>query len=185
MKIIPTQLSDLALLEPKVFADSRGFFYESYNAHTFDKLLGKSVTFVQDNHSHSSKGVVRGLHFQRPPHEQGKLVRCTAGEIYDVAVDIRAHSPTLGQWQAFHLSAENQLQLWIPAGFAHGFLVLSETCELQYKTTDFYNPGLEVCIRWDDPTLAIEWPLSEEPIISDKDKLGLDFTQAIAILPHS
>ena len=159
-----------------MFGDSRGYFFESFNQRNFDDALGETLTFVQDNQSRSARGVLRGLHYQiRQP--QGKLVRVLQGEIYDVAVDIREGSPTFGKWVAEVLSAENKKQLWIPAGFAHGFVVTSETAEVLYKTTDYWAPQFERCIRWDDPTLAIPWPLDGiTPIVSDKDKQGTLFS---------
>lgn len=180
MKITRLAIPDVLLLEPRVFEDERGFFYESYNQKLFDEAVGQPVTFVQDNHSRSVKGTLRGLHYQLPPHAQGKLVRVTVGEVFDVAVDIRKGSPTFGQWVGETLSADNRRQLWLPPGFAHGFLVTSDEAEFQYKCTDFYAPGHERCIRWDDETLKIDWPLSSglEPIISNKDALGMDFSEA-------
>jgi dTDP-4-dehydrorhamnose 3,5-epimerase len=165
------------LLTPQVFGDDRGFFFESWNQQRFAELLAAhgqtAAAFVQDNHSRSSRGVLRGLHYQLPPHPQGKLVRCVLGEIFDVAVDIRRSSPTYGQWVGAVLSAENHQQLWVPAGFAHGFLTLSEQAEVLYKTTDFWSRDCERAIRWDDPQLAIAWPLEAlagaEPQLSEKD----------------
>ena len=168
-----TGIPDLLVLEPRIFGDQRGFFYESYNAQAFLQATGVVADFVQDNHSRSARGVLRGLHYQLAPAAQGKLVRCVVGEVYDVAVDIRRSSPTFGHWFGLRLSAENKLQLWIPPGFAHGFLVLSEAAEFVYKTTDYYNPDLERGIRWDDPELAIDWPLADlpsaSPLLSAKD----------------
>ncbi|MFM7967757.1 dTDP-4-dehydrorhamnose 3,5-epimerase [Aeromonas sp. A-5] len=158
MNVIKTAIPDVLILEPKVFGDERGFFFESFNHKQFEEAVGYPVTFVQDNHSKSSKGVLRGLHYQLPPHAQGKLVRCVAGEVFDVAVDIRKSSPTFGQWVGVHLSGENKRQLWIPEGFAHGFLTLSETAEFLYKTTNYYKPEYEGSIRWDDVNMAIDWP---------------------------
>lgn len=176
MQLIATAIPDVKVVEPKVFGDSRGYFFESFNQRNFDDALGETLKFVQDNQSRSARGVLRGLHYQvRQP--QGKLVRVLHGEIYDVAVDIREGSPTFGQWVAELLSAENKKQLWIPAGFAHGFVVTSETAEVLYKTTDYWAPQFERCIRWDDPTLAIPWPLDGiTPIVSDKDKQGMLFS---------
>lgn len=171
MNVIKTKIPDLLILEPKVFGDERGFFMESFNQKVFDDIVGYQVNFVQDNHSKSTKGVLRGLHYQDAPHAQAKLVRCTAGEVYDVAVDIRENSPTLHQWVGVILSAENKRQLWIPEGFAHGFLVLSEQAEFLYKTTDYYNPKSEKGLLWSDPTLAIEWPLKNDIVLSEKDQL--------------
>lgn len=172
--MIFTRLSipDLFLIEPKIFGDDRGFFFESFNSKTFNNAIGRDVTFVQDNHSKSSKNVLRGLHYQLAPKAQGKLVRVTQGEVFDVAVDVRKNSPTFGQWVGEILSAENKKQLWIPEGFAHGFLTLSDTAEFLYKTTDYYAPELERSIIWNDETLGINWPLIEgiPPILSEKDK---------------
>jgi dTDP-4-dehydrorhamnose 3,5-epimerase len=165
------------ILEPKIFGDSRGFFYESFNEHTFNELTGLKKTFVQDNHSGSAKGVLRGMHYQIQ-QPQGKLVRVTAGEVFDVAVDLRKSSPTFGQWVGDYLSGENKRQMWVPEGFAHGFLVISDFAEFLYKTTDFYAPEHERCIRWDDPDLNINWPLNGEPALSGKDKLGLSLAQS-------
>ncbi|MCI3205315.1 MULTISPECIES: dTDP-4-dehydrorhamnose 3,5-epimerase [Pandoraea] len=176
MQLIATALPDVKLVEPKVFGDSRGYFFESFNQRNFNEALGQTHKFVQDNQSSSVRGVLRGLHYQvRQP--QGKLVRVLSGEIYDVAVDLRQGSPTFGKWGGEVLSAENKKQLWIPAGFAHGFVVTSETAEVLYKTTDYWAPQFERCIRWDDPTLAIPWPLDGiTPIVSDKDRQGMLFT---------
>ena len=163
------------LLTPRVFGDPRGFFFESWNQQAFNAAAG-NTSFVQDNHSRSSRGVLRGLHYQLPPHPQGKLVRCAAGEIFDVAVDIRRRSPTFGRWVGAVLSAENHQQLWVPAGFAHGFLTLSEHAEVLYKTTDFWSRDCERAIRWDDPALAITWPLEALagllPQLSEKDAVA-------------
>jgi len=177
MQIIQTAIPDVLILEPKVFGDERGFFYESFNARAFSEATGLNPNFVQDNHSRSQQGVLRGLHYQ-VEQAQGKLVRVTAGEVYDVAVDLRRQSPTFGQWVGTHLSAENKRQMWVPEGFAHGFLVLSEFAEFLYKTTDYYAPAHERCIRWDDPKLAIAWPLQGEPKLSAKDQQGLSFDEA-------
>lgn len=179
MKVTPTKIPDVLLIEPKVFGDERGFFFESFNQNAFDEATGLSVTFVQDNHSKSMKNVLRGLHYQ-VRQAQGKLVRVVQGEVFDVAVDIRKNSPTYGQWTGEILSAGNRRQLWIPAGLAHGFLVLSETAEVLYKTTDYYAPEYERCIIWNDPELGIDWPLSGEPVLSVKDGLGLSMKQALA-----
>ena len=178
MKITPTAIADVLLLEPKLFGDARGFFYESFNEREFAAAAGFAPRFVQDNHSRSARHVLRGLHYQiRQP--QGKLVRVIAGEVFDVAVDIRRGSPTFGRWVGQRLSAENRLQLWIPPGFAHGFVVLSESAEFLYKTTDYWAPEFERCIRWDDPDLAIDWPLEgATPLLSAKDREGAGFTQA-------
>ncbi|MCL7743678.1 dTDP-4-dehydrorhamnose 3,5-epimerase [Guyparkeria hydrothermalis] len=181
MKAIPLAIPEVLLIEPRVFGDERGFFYESYNQKAFDAAVGYPVTFVQDNHSRSVKGTLRGLHYQLPPHAQGKLVRVTAGEVFDVAVDIREGSPTFGQWVGETLSAENKRQLWIPPGFAHGFLVTSDVAEFQYKCTDFYAPDCEACIRWDDPTLDIHWGVDNpSPLLSEKDRQGKTLHQAQA-----
>ncbi|BCR28490.1 dTDP-4-dehydrorhamnose 3,5-epimerase [Aeromonas caviae] len=172
MNVIKTAIPDVLIFEPKVFGDERGFFFESFNHKLFEEAVGYPVTFVQDNHSKSSQGVLRGLHFQLPPQAQGKLVRCVAGEVFDVAVDIRKHSPTFGRWVGVHLSGDNKRQLWIPEGFAHGFLTLSETAEFLYKTTDYYSPIHERSIIWNDLDIAIEWPIVEQPRLSEKDKLS-------------
>lgn len=170
MKVTPTALAGVLILEPKVFGDERGFFLESFNQQAFQAAAESDITFVQDNHSRSMQGVLRGLHFQREPHAQGKLVRVTQGSVFDVAVDIREGSPTYGQWVGVELSGQNHRQLWIPPGLAHGFLVTSESADFLYKTTGYYRPEAEGCIRWDDPTLAISWPLSgRSPTISAKD----------------
>ncbi|MEZ1318116.1 dTDP-4-dehydrorhamnose 3,5-epimerase [Pseudomonas fluorescens] len=171
MNVIETALPGVLILEPKVFGDERGFFYESFNARAFEQATGLNRQFVQDNHSRSVKGVLRGLHYQLE-NTQGKLVRVTVGEVLDVAVDVRRSSPNFGRWEAVRLSAQNARQLWVPEGFAHGFVVLSDVAEFLYKTTDYYNPAAERCIRWDDPTLAIDWQLTEAPQLSAKDQLG-------------
>ncbi|GHU04033.1 dTDP-4-dehydrorhamnose 3,5-epimerase [Betaproteobacteria bacterium] len=179
MKATPLAIPDVLLLEPKVFGDERGFFFESYKQQTFQELTGLNVDFVQDNHSRSARKVLRGLHYQLPPKAQGKLVRAVAGEVFDVAVDIRKESPTFGRWVGITLTAENKQQLWIPPGLAHGFLVLSEYAEFVYKTTDYYAPALERCILWNDPSLAIDWPLDGgAPILSGKDGVGMSFAEA-------
>ena len=177
MNVIKTAIPDVLILEPKVFGDERGFFYESYNKQVFESATGVRCEFVQDNHSLSSKGVLRGLHYQIK-NPQGKLVRVISGEVFDVAVDIRKSSSTFGQWVGVNLSAENKCQLWIPEGFAHGFLVLSETAEFLYKTTDYYAPQHERCVHWDDTDLAIDWQYNGEPQVSEKDKKGVTFSQA-------
>ncbi|MDD1510007.1 dTDP-4-dehydrorhamnose 3,5-epimerase [Pseudomonas sp. CNPSo 3701] len=177
MHIIQTAIPDVLILEPMVFGDERGFFYESFNARAFSEATGLNPNFVQDNHSRSQQGVLRGLHYQ-VEQAQGKLVRVTAGEVYDVAVDLRRQSPTFGQWVGTHLSADNKRQMWVPEGFAHGFVVLSEFAEFLYKTTDYYAPAFERCIRWDDPKLAIDWPLQGEPRLSAKDQQSLRFDEA-------
>lgn len=169
MKVIPTRLAEVLILEPRVFGDERGFFYESFNARTFEEATGVRRDFVQDNHSRSARGVLRGLHYQIE-QLQGKLVRVVAGDVLDVAVDIRRGSPGFGQWVGVRLSAENKRQLWIPEGFAHGFVVLSEYAEFLYKTTDYYAPAHERCIRWDDPELAIDWQFDGVPQLSAKDQ---------------
>lgn len=175
MNFIKTKIPDVLIFEPKVFGDHRGFFYESFNQTVFEDAVGRKINFVQDNHSKSVKGVLRGLHFQLAPHAQGKLVRCVAGEVYDVAVDIRKDSATFGEWVGVHLSAENKRQLWLPEGFAHGFLVLSETAEFLYKTTDFYHPELESAISWNDADLAISWPDTDKIQLSGKDQSAPPF----------
>lgn len=171
MKVIPAQIPDVLVIEPDVFGDDRGFFYESYNKQKFAEATGVRDEFVQDNHSRSRRGVLRGLHYQIS-QSQGKLVRVCAGEVFDVAVDIRKNSSTFGRWVGACLSAENKRQVWIPPGFAHGFVVLSEYAEFLYKTTDYYAPEYERCIRWDDADLAIDWQYSGEPIVSEKDARG-------------
>ena len=177
MKAIPTEIPDVLILEPRIFGDERGFFFESYNATRFHELTGFNGEFVQDNHSRSAQGVLRGLHYQiRQP--QGKLVRVVAGEVYDVAVDLRRSSPTFGQWIGVTLSAENKRQLWIPSGFAHGFYVVSEMAEFLYKTTDYYAPEHERTLRWNDPQLGIDWPITAAPILSSKDRDGLPLDEA-------
>jgi dTDP-4-dehydrorhamnose 3,5-epimerase len=168
MKVIETNIPDVLILEPRVFGDERGFFMESFNARVFAETTGFDVDFVQDNHSKSARNVLRGLHYQ-VEQAQGKLVRVVQGAVYDVAVDIRAGSPTFGQWEAVELSAENKRQLWIPPGLAHGFLVLSESAEFLYKTTEYYAPQYERSLRWDDPQLAIPWPLDGAPLLAAKD----------------
>lgn len=170
LKITPTRLPEVLIVEPRVFGDARGFFIESWNQRAFDDAVGSPVTFVQDNHSRSSKGVLRGLHFQRAPHAQGKLVRVVSGAVFDVAVDIRPDSPRYRQWVGVELSADNHRQMWIPPGFAHGFLVLSDSADFLYKTTDYYAPQAEGAVRWDDPGLGIEWPdVGMPPLVSSKD----------------
>lgn len=177
MQAQKTVIPDVVVFEPKVFGDARGFFYESFNENVFAEATGLRPRFVQDNHSKSAKNVLRGLHYQ-VQQAQGKLVRVTQGEVFDVAVDLRKKSPTFGQWVGEILSADNKKMLWIPEGFAHGFLVLSETAEFLYKTTDFYAPQYERCIVWDDPTLDIKWPLQSAPSLSAKDAQGLSFNNA-------
>lgn len=168
MNLTPLAIPDVMLIEPRVFGDHRGFFFESFNARAFADATGCQETFVQDNHSRSSQGVLRGLHYQ-VQQAQGKLVRAVVGEIFDVAVDIRRGSPTFGQWVGATLTAENKHQLWVPAGFAHGFVVVSETAEVLYKTTDYYAPQHERSILWNDPAIGIEWPTHVEPLLSEKD----------------
>lgn len=176
MRVEKTAIEGVVLLTPRVFEDQRGFFLESWNQKAFDEAIGQSVTFVQDNRSRSARGVLRGLHYQAKPHAQGKLVSVLAGTIYDVAVDLRRDSPTYGETLGIGLKADGHTMIWIPAGFAHGFLVLSEFADVAYKATDFYSPTHERCIRWDDPDLAIDWPLGGgRPIISSKDAVGIDF----------
>lgn len=170
MNIIKTAIPDVLIIEPKVFGDARGFFYESFSQKLFDEAVGRNVKFVQDNHSKSSKGVLRGLHYQLAPFAQGKLVRCVAGEVFDVAVDIRKDSATFGQWVGVVLSAENKRQLWIPEGFAHGFVTLSETAEFLYKTTNYYSPEHDRGVIWNDPTINIKWPEIGEFLLSEKDQ---------------
>lgn len=177
MKVTPLAIPDVLVIEPQVFGDSRGFFYESYNQQKFEQAVGRRAEFVQDNHSRSARGVLRGLHYQIR-QAQGKLVRVVQGEVFDVAVDLRRNSPTFGRWVGQVLSAENKLQMWIPEGFAHGFLVLSESAEFLYKTTDFWAPEHERCIAWNDPELAIEWPLDGEPALSGKDREGKSLADA-------
>jgi dTDP-4-dehydrorhamnose 3,5-epimerase len=170
MKITPTSLPEVLIIEPRVFGDARGFFTESWSEKVFNQAVGSEVRFVQDNHSRSARGVLRGLHFQSPPHTQGKLVRVVSGAVFDVAVDIRRSSPNFGRWEGVELSAENQRQLWVPPGFAHGFLVLSETADFLYKTTDYYAPQCEGAVRWDDPAIGIQWPdTGVAALLADKD----------------
>ena len=183
MRVTPTRVEGVLVLEPKVFRDDRGWFYESYNRRAFRDAVGYDVEFVQDNHSRSSRGVLRGLHYQLPPHAQGKLVRVTSGAVFDVAVDLRKTSPTCGKWTSVELTAENQRQYWIPPGCAHGFLVLSDAAELQYKTTSYYAPTAEGCVRWDDPDLAIAWPdVGHPPLLSQKDAVAPTLAGALAAL---
>jgi dTDP-4-dehydrorhamnose 3,5-epimerase len=177
MNVISTAIPEVLVIEPKVFGDARGFFFESFNQKAFNQATGLNLNFVQDNHSRSSKGVLRGLHYQIN-QPQGKLVRVVRGAVFDVAVDIRKNSPTFGKWVGLELTEENHKQLWIPAGFAHGFLVTSVTAEFLYKTTDYYAPEYERCIAWNDPTIGIQWPLNGEPQLSSKDKLGRQLANA-------
>ena len=169
--IVATELEDVKILEPKVYGDARGFFFESFHAKDFQSALGTEVDFVQDNHSKSARGVLRGLHYQIK-HPQGKLVRVVAGEVFDVAVDIRRNSPSFGRWMGAHLSAENHRQIWIPPGFAHGFLVLSESAEFLYKTTDYWYPEHERSLIWNDPQINIKWPSTIKPVLSAKDEIA-------------
>lgn len=178
MKVIPLSINDVLLIEPQVFNDNRGFFFESFNKNKFEETMGKKINFVQDNHSKSIKGVLRGLHYQLPPKAQGKIVRVTQGEVFDVAVDLRKSSPTFGQWVGEILSADNKKQMWIPEGFAHGFVALTDTAEVLYKTTDFYSKEHEQAIRWDDETIGIQWPL-EDVYLSPKDKVAKSLNEAI------
>ncbi|BHI64524.1 TPA: dTDP-4-dehydrorhamnose 3,5-epimerase [Escherichia coli] len=176
MNVIKTEIPEVLIFEPKKFEDSRGYFFESFNQRLFEDAVGKEILFVQDNQSYSSKNVLRGLHYQSEPYAQGKLVRCIMGEVFDVAVDIRKESESYGQWVGVFLSENNNRQLWIPEGFAHGFLVKSDKAIFTYKCTNFYNPSAENTIRWDSPDLAIEWPLDDEDLlISEKDLLGRKF----------
>ena len=177
MNVIKTAIPDVLIIELKVFGDERGFFFESFSQAQFEAAVGRKVNFVQDNHSKSAKGVLRGLHYQiKQP--QGKLVRVVAGEVFDVAVDLRRSSPTFGKWVGVILSVENKKQLWVPEGFAHGFVTLSESAEFLYKTTDYYAPEFERCIRWDDPSVAIDWTLTTQPSLSGKDQLGKALSDA-------
>ncbi|WP_171998133.1 dTDP-4-dehydrorhamnose 3,5-epimerase [Cronobacter sp. JZ38] len=177
MNVIQTEIPDVLILEPKVFGDARGFFFESFNQRTFEEAVGRKIEFVQDNHSKSAKGVLRGLHYQLAPYAQAKLVRCLHGAIYDVAIDIRRNSPTFGKWVGAELSAENKRQIWIPEGFAHGFIALENGTEILYKTNNFYSKESERAIRWDDEQIAIEWP-AKAAIISEKDAVAPSFANA-------
>lgn len=177
MQVVQTAIPEVLILEPQVFGDERGFFFESFNQQKFESLTGVKASFVQDNHSKSAVNVLRGLHYQIE-QAQGKLVRVVAGEVFDVAVDLRRQSKTFGKWVGVVLSGENKRQLWVPPGFAHGFVVLKEGTEFLYKTTDYYAPQHERCIRWNDPEIGIEWPLTAAPVLSAKDQLGLDFSKA-------
>jgi dTDP-4-dehydrorhamnose 3,5-epimerase len=168
MKVTPTAIPEVLIIEPRVFDDARGFFYESFNQKAFNAATGQNVNFVQDNHSRSAKGVLRGLHYQIE-QPQGKLVRVVRGAVFDVAVDIRKSSPTFGKWVGVELSEDNHRQLWVPPGFAHGFVVTSEVADVVYKTSDYFSKMHERCMRWDDPDLAIDWPINSQPIISSKD----------------
>lgn len=179
MKVTPTRLPEVLIFEPRVFGDERGFFLESFRQNVFDEAVGTHFDFVQDNHSRSSRGVLRGLHYQLDPAAQGKLVRVTQGRVLDVAVDVRRSSPRFGQWVGVELSGENHRQLWVPPGFAHGFLVLSDSADFLYKTTNYYAPQAERCIRWDDPALGIDWPdAGMAPQVSAKDAQGVSLAQA-------
>ena len=179
MNVIKTAIDGVLILEPKVFGDARGFFMESFNQNAFDEAIGHHVEFVQDNHSRSSKGVLRGLHYQMPPHAQGKLVRVTQGAVFDVAVDIRQGSATFGKWVGVELSGENQRQVWLPPGMAHGFLVTSESADFLYKTTDYYAPLAEGCVSWADPALQIEWPdVGAPPQLAAKDAAAPPLSRA-------
>ena len=175
--VTPTRLPEVLILEPKVFGDDRGFFFESFNARDFAQAIGLDVQFVQDNHSKSAKGVLRGLHYQIQ-HPQGKLVRVTQGEVFDVAVDLRRSSPTFGKWEGVVLSAENKRQLWVPPGFAHGFLVTSDSAEFLYKTTDYYHPEHERSLLWNDPAVGVAWPMQTEPLLAAKDKAAAKLDRA-------
>lgn len=180
MNIIKTDIPEVLIFEPRVFGDARGFFFESFSNKIFNEAVGRSVEFVQDNHSQSQKGVLRGLHYQLDPHAQGKLVRCVEGEVFDVAVDIRRSSPTFGKWVGAVLSADNKRQLWIPEGFAHGFLALTDTVQFVYKTTNYYAPQSERSILWDDPDIGIDWPeINEDKLsLSDKDLAAVKLAEA-------
>ncbi len=179
MNVVPTRLPDVLVVEPKVFGDGRGFFFESFNRRVFEAALGRPLEFVQDNHSLSARGVLRGVHYPLP-HPQGKRVRVVRGAVFDVAVDLRRGAPTFGRWVGETLSAENKRQVWIPEGFGHGFLVLSDEAEFLYKTTDYWHPEHERCIRWDDPELGIRWPLEgKPPVVSAKDAGGTPLRDAV------
>jgi len=180
MKVTPTAIPEVLIIEPKVFGDARGFFFESFNQKDFNEATDTNFQFVQDNHSRSSKGVLRGLHYQIQ-QPQGKLVRVVRGAVFDVAVDIRKSSPTFAQWVGVELSEDNHRQMWVPPGLAHGFVVLSESADFLYKTTDYYAPAHERCIAWNDPDIGIEWPLSAEPSLSAKDQQGLSLREAEAL----
>ena len=177
MKVTPLSIPDVLLIEPQVYGDDRGFFFESFNQNKFEEVIGKKINFVQDNHSKSIKGVLRGLHYQLAPKAQGKLVRVIQGEVFDVAVDLRKSSPTFGKWVGEIISSDNKKQIWIPEGFAHGFLTLSDTAEFLYKTTNFYSKDHERAIRWNDETIRIDWPMKEVSL-SSKDNAALSFKEA-------
>jgi len=180
MNVIKTAIEGVLILESKVFGDARGFFMESFNQKAFDAAVGHQVVFVQDNHSRSSRGVLRGLHYQTPPYAQGKLVRVTQGSVFDVAVDIRAGSPTFGRWVGVELSGENHRQMWLPPGMAHGFLVTSDSADFLYKTTDYYAPQAEGCVLWSDPALGITWPdVGVAPRLAEKDAAAPPLSQAL------
>jgi len=178
LKATPFTIPDVILFEPEAYKDQRGYFFESFNQRIFENATGQSPKFVQDNHSSSQKNVLRGIHYQLPPKAQGKLVRVTHGEVFDVAIDIRKNSQTFGKWVGKTLSAKNRLQMWIPEGFAHAFLTISDIAEVQYKTTNYYAPELERCIVWDDPTINIQWPFDNSPNLSTKDQVGFTLQQA-------
>lgn len=177
MEIKELEIKDLILITPHMYEDDRGFFYESFNAKKFADVVGKKINFIQDNHSFSHQNTLRGIHYQKKPYEQGKLVRVIDGEVYDVAVDLRENSPTYGRWAGVNLSSKNNRQLWIPEGFGHGFYVLSKTVHFLYKTTAYYNPSSEFSIRWDDPDLSINWPLNNKPSVSEKDNIANTFKE--------
>jgi len=177
MKVIPTSIPDVLIIEPKVFGDARGFFFESFNQQAFKAVTGLEVNFVQDNHSRSTQGVLRGLHYQIE-QPQGKLVRVVRGAVFDVAVDLRKASATFGQWVGVELSEENKRQMWVPPGFAHGFLTLSESADFLYKTTDYYAPQFERCVAWNDPAIGIKWPAGVQPKLSNKDQAGVQLGAA-------
>jgi dTDP-4-dehydrorhamnose 3,5-epimerase len=179
MKVIDTEIADVKIIEPKVFGDDRGYFMESFNQKSWEKETGLKINFVQDNHSRSTKGVLRGLHYQLPPFAQAKLVRCVIGEVFDVAVDIRKSSATFGRWVGVHLSAENKRQFWIPEGFAHGFMVLSDVAEFLYKTNNYYAPESEGSILWSDADIGVAWPADVEPLLSGKDAEAARFKDAV------
>jgi dTDP-4-dehydrorhamnose 3,5-epimerase len=185
MKVIATSIPDVLIIEPKVFGDARGFFFESFNQKAFNDVTGLDVNFVQDNHSRSAKGVLRGLHYQ-VQQPQGKLVRVVRGAVFDVAVDIRKGSPTFGKWEGIELTEDNHKQLWVPPGFAHGFVVLSESADFLYKTTEYYAPAHERCIAWNDPEIGIDWPFTMEPNLSPKDQQGMALRDAetFSSCPH-
>ncbi len=178
MNVTPTAIPEVLIIEPKVFGDARGFFFESFNQKAFNDATGLNLNFVQDNHSRSAKGVLRGLHYQIQ-QPQGKLVRVVRGAVFDVAVDIRKGSPTFGKWEGVELTEDNHKQMWVPTGFAHGFLVLSDSADFLYKTTEYYAPEHERCIAWNDPEIGIQWPLTSEPSLSSKDQQGMALREAV------